>query len=121
MEQYGVCGGHFCYLTRAFDCVSHDLLIQKLKTGGIRSSILKCLETYLNIRKHIVVLQTCNLVTTISEWKTVRFGVPYGSVLGPLLFNVYINDFPDTLKDIAHTILYADDTTIIVFFFNSGL
>jgi retron-type reverse transcriptase len=50
----------------------------------------------------------------VSKWKTVRFGVPQGSVLGPLLFNVYINDFPDTLKDIAHTVLYADDTTNLV-------
>jgi retron-type reverse transcriptase len=60
------------------------------------------------------VLQTCNSISTVSEWKTVRFGVPQGSVLGPLLFNVYVNDFPDTLKDIAHTVLYADDTTILV-------
>jgi hypothetical protein len=56
--------------------------------------------------------KTCNSITTVSEWKTVRFGVPQGSVLGLLLFNVYINDFPDTLKDIARTVLYVNDTTI---------
>jgi hypothetical protein len=49
-----------------------------------------------------------------SEWKTVKFGVPQGSVLGPMLFNVYINDFPGILKNIARTVFYADDTTILV-------
>jgi hypothetical protein len=48
------------------------------------------------------------------EWKTVKFSVPHGSVLGPMLFNVYINGFPGILKNIAHTVLYADDTTILV-------
>jgi hypothetical protein len=54
------------------------------------------------------------IYTAVSECRTCRHGVPQGSVLGPLLFNVYINDFPSILKSIAHTILYVDDTTIIV-------
>jgi hypothetical protein len=61
-----------------------------------------------------VVLQACNSDTTVSEWKAVKFVVPQGSVLGSLSFNVHINDFPDTLKDIACTILYADNTTTTV-------
>jgi hypothetical protein len=61
-----------------------------------------------------VVLQIHNSTTFVSEWETSRHGVPQGSVLGPLLFNVNINDFPSILNNVAHTILYADDTTIIV-------
>jgi hypothetical protein len=65
-------------------------------------------------RKQRVVLQTCNSTTSVSEWETSRHGVPQGSVLSPLMFNVYINDFPSILNDIAHGILYANDTTVIV-------
>jgi hypothetical protein len=65
-------------------------------------------------RKQRVVLQIHNSTAFVSEWETSRHGVPQGSVLGPLLFNVYINDFPSILNNAAHTILYADDTTIIV-------
>ena len=106
--------GVFCDLPRAFDCVNHDLLIRKLEYYGVKGSILKWLETYLYNRKQRVVLQFHNSTTFVSEWETSRHGVPQGSVLGPLLFNVYINDFPSILNNVAHTILYADDTTIIV-------
>jgi hypothetical protein len=59
-------------------------------------------------------LQTCKSTNFVCEWVTNRHGVPQGSVLGPLLFNVYINDFRSILKDIAHALLYAGDTTVIV-------
>jgi hypothetical protein len=69
--------GIFCDLTKAFDCVTHDLLIQKLKMYGVKGPILKWLESYMNNRMQTVVLHTCNLNTTVSEWKAVRFGVPH--------------------------------------------
>jgi hypothetical protein len=106
--------GVFCDLTRAFDCVNHDLLIRKLEYYGIKGSILKWLETYLYNRKQRIVLQTHDSTTFVSRWETSTNGVPQGSVLGQLLFNVYVNDLPSILKGLVHTILYADDTTVIV-------
>lgn len=76
---------------------------------GVKGPILKWLESYLNNRMQRVVLHSGNLTNINSEWEIVKYGVPQGSVLGPMLFNVYINDFPGTLKNIARTILYADD------------
>jgi hypothetical protein len=75
---------------------------------------VRWLETYLHNRKQRIVLQTHDSTTFVSRWETSRHGVPHGSVLGPLLFNVYINDLPNILKGLAHTILHANDTTIIV-------
>jgi retron-type reverse transcriptase len=106
--------GLFCDLTQAFDCVDHELLIQKLDYYGVKGSILKWLESYLYNRKQRPVLQLINSTEYLSEWETIRFGVPQGSVLSPLLFNVYINDFPCIIHKDAHTILYADDTNILV-------
>jgi hypothetical protein len=68
--------GIFYDLTKAFDCVTHDILIQKLKMCGVKGHILKWLEPYLNNRMQRVVLHTYNSTTTVSEWKAVRFGVP---------------------------------------------
>jgi hypothetical protein len=85
-----------------------------LEYYGIKGSILKWLETYLCNRKQRILLQTHDSTTSVSRWETSRHGVPQGSVLGPLLYNVYVIDLPSILKGLAHTILYADDTTFIV-------
>jgi hypothetical protein len=94
--------------------VSHELLISKLELYGVNGSILNRLKSYLYNRKQRVLLQLNSSPNILSDWETVRHGVPQGSVLGPLLFNVYINDFPSIIGKVSHTILFADDTNILV-------
>ena len=94
--------------SKAFDMVEHPILIDKLEHYGIRGPALKWLKSYLSNRKQFVSLNGCN-----SSTLTMEYGVPQGSILGPLLFIIYINDIPD-LADFATFILYADDANIIL-------
>jgi hypothetical protein len=80
--------GLFCDLTKAFDCVSHELLISKLKFCGINGSILKWLKSYLYNRQQRVLLQLDSSPNILSDWETAKHGVPQGFVLSPLLFRI---------------------------------
>ena len=94
--------------SKAFDMVNHDILLDKLKHYGIRGIANEWFRSYLTDREQYVSI--CN---KYSSKKFLNYSVPQGSILGPLLFLVYINDLPNISK-LAKFILYADDANIII-------
>ena len=92
----------FIDLSKAFDTVDHDILMKKLEYYGVRNENLKWFKSYLTNRKQFV--------TNGKNLKIISYGVPQGSILGPLLFLVYINDIAKC-SNLLDFILFADDTT----------
>ena len=97
----------FIDLQKAFDTVEHSILIQKLQHYGIRGIALEILKSYLKNR-----VQGVQINNTRSSYVEVKHGVPQGSVLGPLLFIIYINDLHRAIKN-SKTIHFADDTSLV--------
>jgi hypothetical protein len=106
--------GIFIDLSKAFDTLNHPILFYKLQKLGIRGQAYKWIKDYLTNRHQIVKLFNENSRDyTFSETQLVTHGIPQGSILGPLLFIIYVNDI---INSTSHgiTITYADDTTILV-------
>jgi len=114
MERRNFVGGLFCDLQKAFDCVSHELILEKMKLYGISGTANKLMESYLENRYQRVSVNNIKPHKLYSKWIHVKHGVPQGSVLGPLLFLIYKNDLSLSIDKLAKPILFADDTTIII-------
>ena len=99
-------GTVFVDLKKAFDTVDHNILLQKLYHYGVQDLDLKWFESYLSNRKQFTRIDGVD-----SSIQNINIGVPQGSCLGPLLFLIYINDLPYSVKN-AKVSMYTDDTSL---------
>ena len=93
-------------LQKAFDTIDHQILLKKMKYLGFSDSTISWFSSYLENRSVIV-----NIEKSFSEPTTITCGVPQGSILGPVLFLLYVNDMPQAVS--CELLLYADDTCLV--------
>lgn len=108
LDEHKIAGAILTDLSKAFDCLSHDLLIAKLHAYGFGKSALKFVLNYLSDRT-----QRVKVDGEYSEKRKLKYGVPQGSILGPLLFNLFMNDIFYFMKE-SNLANYADDTSTYV-------
>ena len=114
MNNNQMVGGIFCDLQKAFDCVNHKILLEKLEFYGVEGKFKILIESYLTGIYQRMTLNNKTNSNNSSKWELLKCGVPQGSILGPLFFLIYINDLPTIVNNDNNMLLFADDTSIII-------
>ena len=114
MNNNLIVGGIFCDLQKAFDCVNYKILLDKPEFYGIEGKFKTLIESYLTGRYQRVALGNITDSNNYSKSEVIKYGVPQGSILGPLFFLFYINDLPKIINKDNNMVLFADDTSIII-------
>jgi hypothetical protein len=118
LDDREVSMGLFLDLSKAFDSADHEILLRKMSEMGIRGIVLKWFQSYLkNREQRVEITYRCNetnrIINCLSGKRPIRYGVPQGSVLGPVLFLLYINDLESCIEYGKPT-FFADDTSIFI-------
>ena len=98
----------FVDFSRAFESIDHSILLEKLKLYGLDTIPLTFMENYMSCRRQITTVNGHN-----SKQEAVTYGTAQGSILGPLIFIMYVNDIFDSLDQDNSVFMYADDTLLI--------